>query len=60
MGDPEDVATVIEKIITNPKPRLRYVVGTATKLRLLARSLLPFRWFAALVLRIAFGEVGKD
>lgn len=55
-GDPEDVARIIEKIIKDPKPRLRYVVGTATKLRLLARGILPFRWFAALVLRIAFGE----
>ena len=60
MGDPEVVARAIAKIIQNPKPRLRYVVGTATKIRLLARSILPFRWFAALVLKIIYGAAGKD
>jgi len=59
IGDPEEVAGLLERIVNHPRPRLRYMIGSAARLRFLAQRLLPSRWFAALVQRIAFGEVSK-
>ncbi|MFQ6616227.1 MAG: SDR family NAD(P)-dependent oxidoreductase [Fidelibacterota bacterium] len=59
VGDPEDVATFIQKIIDDPNPRFRYVIGRVAKLRLFLRDLLPFRWFSSLLLRVVFGRGGR-
>ncbi len=56
IGDPEDVAKMIEKVVNQAKPRLRYRVGSGGTLRMLAIALLPFRWYAALVHRMIFGQ----
>jgi len=54
MGNPEEVAVVIEKIVNNPHPRLRYLIGRRTRFRVFLRAALPFKWFAYLVKRNLF------
>lgn len=49
MGDPEDVAALIERIVKNPRPRLRYVIGPNARLRVFLRWVLPFSWFSFLM-----------
>ena len=56
MGNPEDVAKLIEKIVNNPRPRLRYPIGPRTRLRFFLRAILPFSWFASLVRKSLFGK----
>ena len=54
MGDAEDVARKLEKVIRSTKPRFRYLIGTMPKLRLFMRMVLPFHWYAAILHRIMF------
>jgi NAD(P)-dependent dehydrogenase (short-subunit alcohol dehydrogenase family) len=42
MGDPQDVADLVVRVLANPHPRLRYALGPGVRARLLAKRLLPF------------------
>ena len=55
VGDPEDVAIIIEKIIKRRKNKLRYLAGTQAKIRVGLRSILPFNWFRKIILKITMG-----
>ena len=55
VGDPEDVAVIIEKIIKRKKNKLRYLAGTQAKIRVGLRSILPFNWFSKIILKITMG-----
>ncbi len=39
--NPDDVAKLIEKIVNNPRPRLRYVSDFSSALRIMAQKILP-------------------
>ena len=55
VGDPEDVAVIIEKIIKRKKNKLRYLAGSQAKIRVWLRSVLPFHWFSKIILKLAMG-----
>ena len=57
VGDPEDIAIFIEKIIKRKKNKLRYLAGTQAKIRVGLRSILPFNWFSKIILKITMGIV---
>ncbi len=48
-ADPQAVVDVIAAVLENPRPKLRYVVGTDAKTGLLLRSLLPWSVFERLI-----------
>jgi NAD(P)-dependent dehydrogenase (short-subunit alcohol dehydrogenase family) len=48
-GDADKVARVIEKAVSSPRPRTRYVVTAGARSMILARRLLPDRAFDALL-----------
>jgi NAD(P)-dependent dehydrogenase (short-subunit alcohol dehydrogenase family) len=50
-ADPQVVADTIAAILENPRPKLRYAVGTDAKLGLLLRKLLPWRLFERVILK---------
>lgn len=47
----DHVATVIARVIDEPKPRLRYLVGTQARLVVSLRALLPDRMFESFIMR---------
>jgi NAD(P)-dependent dehydrogenase (short-subunit alcohol dehydrogenase family) len=49
VGDPEDVAIMIEDIINRKRNKLRYLAGTQAKIRVLMRTILPFSWFSRII-----------
>ena len=51
MGDPQEVADLVVRLLAHPRPRLRYALGPGVRARLLARSALPFEVFEAIVAR---------
>ena len=55
VGDPEDVAIIIEKIIKRKKNKIRYLAGSQAKTRVWLRSLLPFNWFSKIILKLTMG-----
>jgi short-subunit dehydrogenase len=55
VGEPEDVAIMIEDIINRKRNKLRYLAGTQAKMRVWMRSILPFRWFSKIILKLAMG-----
>jgi len=55
VGDPEDVAILIEKIIKRKKNKIRYLAGAQAKIRVGLRSILPFNWFSKIILKITMG-----
>ena len=55
VGDPEDVAIIIEKIIKRKKNKIRYLAGSQAKARVWLRSLLPFNWFSKIILKLTMG-----
>ena len=55
VGEPEDVAIMIEDIINRNRNKLRYLVGAQAKIRIWMRSIFPFRWFSKIVLKLAMG-----
>ncbi len=59
VGDAEEVARLIERIVNNPRPRLRYLISSAARKRYLVRRILPFKWYRRLVLRKVFGLLPK-
>jgi len=56
VGNPEVVAQLIEKVVNQPTPKLRYLIGGPARLRLAAKRLLPFKWYAGIVSRVLFGK----
>lgn len=56
MGDPQEVADLMVRLLTDRRPRLRYPLGPGVRARLLARSTLPFEAVEALLARI-IGDV---
>ncbi|MCA9687992.1 MAG: SDR family NAD(P)-dependent oxidoreductase, partial [Myxococcales bacterium] len=42
LGDPQEVAALIVRIVEDPRPRLRYPLGPGASPRLWMRKLLPF------------------
>ncbi len=55
IGNPEDVARLIEKVCTKRRVRLRYIIGSGTRLRLLLEMILPARIYSAILRRLMFG-----
>ena len=55
VGDPEDVAIMIEDIINRKRNKLRYLAGTQAKIRVWMKSILPFRWFSKIILKLVMG-----
>lgn len=56
MGDPQEVADLMVRLLTDPRPRLRYPLGPGVRARLLARRTLPFEAVELLLARV-FGDV---
>ena len=56
VGDPEDVAIMIEDIINRKRNRLRYLAGTQAKLRVLMLTILPFSWFSSIINSFIMGS----
>jgi NAD(P)-dependent dehydrogenase (short-subunit alcohol dehydrogenase family) len=52
-ADPQAVVDVIAAVLENPRPKLRYVVGTDAKMGLFLRSVLPWSLFERLILKNA-------
>jgi len=52
--DPEEVAKVIARLVTDPKPRFRNIIGIQAKLRCWFVRHVPFEFYADLVTRILF------
>jgi NAD(P)-dependent dehydrogenase (short-subunit alcohol dehydrogenase family) len=53
MGDPQDIADLVLRLLTSPNPKLRYAMGPNTALRLALRTYTPWwfeEWFMARVL----------
>lgn len=55
--EPEVVAKVVLKILTSPKPRLRYAVGNDAKVALALRKLLPDSLFQQLTMRFGISKL---
>jgi len=61
MGDnPEVVAELIEKIVTSRSPKLRYVVGRQSRIRILLRAVLPMNCYSGLLRKALFGSVERS
>jgi len=54
--DPEDVARLIESIVNNPHPHLRYISDFASAFKLLIQKTLPPRLMAYIFSRIAYAD----
>lgn len=48
---PQPVADLIARILQNPHPRLRYVIGRDARLGVAMRSVLPWRLFERLIIK---------
>ena len=49
--DPQMVADCIARIVEDPRPKLRYVVGRDARIAVLLRALLPWRAFEWIILK---------
>jgi NAD(P)-dependent dehydrogenase (short-subunit alcohol dehydrogenase family) len=47
--DPVEVARLVARIIQDPNPRLRYLVGSDARMQLWLKRLLPWKWHEKLV-----------
>ena len=56
VGEPEDVAIIIEDIISRKRNKLRYLAGTQAKIRVLMRTILPFSWFSRIITSFIMGS----
>ena len=54
--DPDDVARLIENIINNPHPRLRYVSDFASASRMMAQKILPSRLISKIFRKIVHAD----
>jgi NAD(P)-dependent dehydrogenase (short-subunit alcohol dehydrogenase family) len=52
MGDPQDVADLVVKLLSEPRPALRYPLGPRVRLRLFLRESMPFAVWEAAVARM--------
>ncbi|MCA9604066.1 MAG: hypothetical protein KC619_00605, partial [Myxococcales bacterium] len=52
MGDPEEVAALVTRLLSDPRPRLRYPLGPGVPARLWSRRLLPFEGVEQVMKRI--------
>lgn len=52
MGDPQEVADLVVRLLDDPHPRLRYPLGPGVRARVLAGWLLPFTATEAVLKRI--------
>ncbi|NOU86172.1 SDR family oxidoreductase [Paenibacillus sp. LMG 31460] len=50
--DPQEVADQIARIVDNPRPKLRYLMGRGVRAGLWARNLLPWRWYEGILARL--------
>jgi NAD(P)-dependent dehydrogenase (short-subunit alcohol dehydrogenase family) len=51
-ADPQVVADLIARIVENPRPRLRYVVGRDAKMGLMLRRILPAGIFERMIVKM--------
>ncbi len=56
VGEPEDVAIMIEDIRNRKRNKLRYLAGTQAKIRVLMRTILPFSWFSRIINSFIIGS----
>lgn len=54
MGDPQEVADLVTRLLKKPRPNLRYPLGPGVPARVWLRRLLPFKGFE-LILKRVFG-----
>lgn len=47
--DPREVSQLIARIADDPRPKLRYVAGTDARMQLVAKALMPWRWYEKMV-----------
>jgi NAD(P)-dependent dehydrogenase (short-subunit alcohol dehydrogenase family) len=52
MGDPQEVADLVVRLLAARRPRLRHPLGPGVKARLAARAALPFEAFEAVLARV--------
>ena len=52
MGDPVEVADLVVRLLTDPRPRLRYPLGPGVPARLWARRVLPFEGVEKIIQRV--------
>lgn len=52
MGDPEEVAELVVRLLSHPSPRLRHALGPQVRARLLARAVLPFEVVESMLARV--------
>jgi short-subunit dehydrogenase len=54
--DPDDVARLIERIIANPRPKLRYVSDFTSRLRIVAGRVLPPSFYQFIFKKVIYKE----
>jgi short-subunit dehydrogenase len=54
--DPDDVARIIEKIINDPHPRLRYVSDFSSWSRIVIQKMMPPHLFGSIFRRLAYAD----
>jgi len=52
MGDADEVAALIVRLLTDPSPRLRHALGPGVKARLALRGALPFEAYGRVMARV--------
>lgn len=52
MGDPQEVADLTVRLLTDRRPKLRYALGPGVRARLAMRGALPFEAFEAILARV--------
>jgi NAD(P)-dependent dehydrogenase (short-subunit alcohol dehydrogenase family) len=52
-ANPQEVAERIAAILEDPKPRLRYVIGSDAKMALLLRAVLPWSMFERTIVKLS-------
>lgn len=52
LGDAQEVADLVTRLLDEPRPRLRYPLGPGVRARLLARAALPFAGYEKLMQRV--------
>lgn len=55
MGDPQEVADLVVRLLTEPRPKMRYPLGPGVRARLALRSALPFELYEAVLARVLRG-----
>ena len=51
--DPQAVADLIARVLENPRPKLRYVIGTDAHKALLARKILPEKLWERIIVKVS-------